>query len=71
MTAKAFAGHLRCVTTHFVSTKRLRQLRDSQVPIIIMTGTPLSQLPDCFPPYLASTSPHLTSPFSLRQNRYD
>lgn len=39
MTPKALAGHIRCVTTHHVSSKRLRLLREAQVPIVIVTGT--------------------------------
>jgi len=38
-TPKGAAGHIRCVSTHSVGSKRLHMLRDSQVPIVIMTGT--------------------------------
>jgi len=35
----AVAGHIRAVMTHSVSAKRLAQIKASQIPILIMTGT--------------------------------
>lgn len=59
MTPKALAGHIRCVTTHHVSSKRLRLLREAQVPIVIVTGT-------------RPTKPKLSPALALttRHNRY-
>lgn len=42
MSMKGLAGHIRCVTTHRVDNKRLGQLRESGVPIVIMTGASLA-----------------------------
>ncbi|KAF2075411.1 hypothetical protein CYY_003290 [Polysphondylium violaceum] len=38
-TLPAVAGHIRAVMTHRVSEKRLNEIKESKIPILIMTGT--------------------------------
>lgn len=45
MSMKGLAGHIRCVTTHRVDKKRLQKLRESSVPIVIMTGKDTLAMP--------------------------
>jgi len=39
MSLAGLSGHLRTVSTHYVSVRRLHTLRDSRVPTIVLTGT--------------------------------
>jgi pimeloyl-ACP methyl ester carboxylesterase len=39
MQLEGLKGHLRAVSTHYVSKTRLKQIKDMDIPIVVMTGT--------------------------------